>query len=74
MRLVLQYQDESEENRMVLKIALPKKWEAGPMRQVVETFVEAYNKKHADAPLAVDSVVVKKAKCVILLHRVAVLR
>lgn len=30
---------------------LPKSWSDKPVSQVVELFVETYNKKHADAPL-----------------------
>jgi len=36
---------------MTVKLTLPKSWAKGPAQRLVDTFVEAYNKKHGDAPL-----------------------
>ena len=36
---------------MSIKLTLPKKWVSGPAQRLVDTFVEAYNKKHAENEL-----------------------
>ena len=41
----------SDETAMTLKVKLPRKWREGPTSNLTSTFVDAYNKKHPDAPL-----------------------
>lgn len=39
-----------EDQALTLKLTLPKKWVSQPLLQVLELFIESYNKKKADLP------------------------
>ena len=39
-----------EDQALTLKLTLPKKWVSQPLLQVLELFIESYNKKKAGLP------------------------
>jgi hypothetical protein len=43
-------------NHTTIKIKLPKKWRDGPVLNLKETFIEHFNKKHPEQPLALADV------------------
>jgi len=48
----LHYEECLEDDlQMTIKLTLPKSWKSGPAQRLVDTFVEAYNKKHPDSKL-----------------------
>ena len=55
MKLTLTF-DAQEAVATSLKIKLPRKWLDGPAGKVKESFVEAFNSKHPDAPLELGDV------------------
>lgn len=68
MKLYVHYEetdeagDAVEGKALTLKLTLPKSWVAQPLLQVLELFLESYNKKKASLPpLAVASVHLEKA-------------
>eukprot|EP00512_Aurantiochytrium_limacinum_P008484 CAMPEP_0171549632 /NCGR_PEP_ID=MMETSP0960-20121227/6554_1 /TAXON_ID=87120 /ORGANISM="Aurantiochytrium limacinum, Strain ATCCMYA-1381" /LENGTH=337 /DNA_ID=CAMNT_0012098353 /DNA_START=53 /DNA_END=1066 /DNA_ORIENTATION=+ len=57
MKVFLHYEDTLEdEEKMTIKLTLPKSWRTGPAQRLINTFVEAYNKKHPDTELNEDEV------------------
>ncbi|KAJ8613560.1 hypothetical protein CTAYLR_002207 [Chrysophaeum taylorii] len=47
MKVYLHYNECAAESlRQTLKVTLPKKWENGPAKNLIETFVKNYNEKH----------------------------
>ena len=52
----------NDDNALTLKLTLPKSWVGQPLRQVLELFLESYNKKKASLPpMDVASVYLEKA-------------
>mmetsp|Transcript_1413 Transcript_1413/g.4260 ORF Transcript_1413/g.4260 Transcript_1413/m.4260 type:complete len:318 (-) Transcript_1413:35-988(-) len=57
MKVLLHYDDCIEDElKMTVKLTLPKKWLTGPAQRLVDTFVEAYNKKHPESALDENAV------------------
>lgn len=49
MKLTLRYEEhEEKELHLTLRLTLPKKYAAGPTKDVVKLFADAYNKKHSE--------------------------
>lgn len=47
MKVFIHYEEPAAESlRQTLKITLPKKWETGPCKNLIDTFVKNYNAKH----------------------------
>lgn len=52
MKVFLHYEEPMDEDlHMTKQITLPKKWVAGPCSQVLQLFVDTYNKKHPEATI-----------------------
>jgi hypothetical protein len=56
MKVVMRWEDDKPELKTVLKMKLPRKWKDGPTLNLKKTFVESFNEKHPDVPLALDQV------------------
>ena len=55
MKVFIHYEEPAAQSlHQTLKITLPKKWETGPMRQLLECFVKNYNDKHPENELKFD--------------------
>jgi len=57
MKVTLQYEpqdDETDDLETTLRITLPAKWLDGPVSKVRDTFVEKFNLKHPDCPIALS--------------------
>jgi len=57
MKVTLQYDpqdDETDDLETTLRITLPAKWLDGPVSKVRDTFVEKFNQKHPDCPIALS--------------------
>lgn len=56
MKLYFLFSEGPAASHMKQSMKLKKKWRSGPTINVKEVFVENYNAKHPDTPLAVDAV------------------
>ncbi|GBG24324.1 Hsp90 co-chaperone Cdc37 [Hondaea fermentalgiana] len=56
MKVTLKWEEGAEATHAVLKLTLPRKWREGATKQLKETFVDQYNKKHEDTKLELDEV------------------
>lgn len=53
MKVFIHYEEPAAESlRQTLKIGLPRKWELGPCRNLLETFIKTYNAKHPEHQMA----------------------
>lgn len=57
MKVFIHYEEPAAEAlHQTLKITLPKKWITGPVRNLIDTFLEQYNKKHPENALEAGEV------------------
>ena len=56
MKLYFLFSEGPAASHMKQSMKLKKKWRSGPTINVKEVFVENYNAKHPDTPLAIDAV------------------
>lgn len=60
MKITLKYEEaDSKELHMLLRLTLPQKYINGPTRDVVQLFVDHYNKKHAENQLSAADLHIK---------------
>ncbi|KAK8805743.1 hypothetical protein WA158_002399 [Blastocystis sp. Blastoise] len=65
MKVFIQYKETTEDNNMKVKLTLNSKWSAGPVIDVKNMFLKAYNKKYPEEGLTAENTlfVVGSQKC-----------